>query len=190
MEMIELLKTWKRFGRPQTLADRNTKGSWDVYETDPFDEGLHMVSGWLRHRQSQQLLIVLALICALSRYFIHFSNLMVTSYLAGLTWENIQLLFLSMLPPCGIVMSALAVIALFPFKWDLLREEQTIRISKNLNMMTTLLLISVMVIPFVIPVTTSNIIASIILYAVDVDIIHVGEKIRGLTEMRRLKLSD
>jgi len=32
--------------------------------------------------------------------------------------------------------------------------------------------------------------ASIILYAVDVDIIHVGEKIRGLTEMRRLELSD
>jgi hypothetical protein len=45
METRELLKAWKRFGRPPALVDANVKRAWRMSHEDVFEEGMGLLSG-------------------------------------------------------------------------------------------------------------------------------------------------
>ncbi len=180
MEMMEVIRTWKKFGRPLSLVDRNTKTTGMNNTTDSFDEGVRLISRWLRHWQSQQLVIVSIFTCSVLPYvgFID-SNVFTMMDVGILDVLNLMVL----LYPWFIILTTmvwplLAMASLFPFKWDLLQEEQTARISKHLNMVIVLLVFSLFIIPFMIPVTFNSIVPFIILFFVNAYLLNVAENIR------------
>lgn len=159
MEMMEVIRTWKKFGRPQSLVDRNTKTTGMTGTTDSFDEATRLLWKWLHHWPSQQLVIVSIFTCSVLPYIGFIDSILYTMF-EGSTfdmWYLMVLLFPWTQILIIVVWPMFAMALLFPFKWDLLDEEQTARISKHLNIIIVLLVLSHMVIPFMIPVTINNI---------------------------------
>jgi len=56
--MAELVKSWKKFGRPQSLVDQNTKNTMKHQEVDAVDEAIGFFTGWLRQAPSQMMIVL------------------------------------------------------------------------------------------------------------------------------------
>lgn len=161
MEMIEVIRTWKKFGRPQSLVDRNTKTTGMNNTTDLFDEGVRILSKWLRQWPSQQLVIISIFTCSVLSYIGYIGDATMYVILEGSIFDMLNhmwFLFPSFLILITVVSSLWAIGSLFPFKWDLLKEEQNARVSNLLNLMIVLLVFSLIIIPFMIPVTIYSVV--------------------------------
>ncbi len=182
MEMMEVIRTWKKFGRPQSLVDRNTKTTGMTGTTDSFDEVTHLLWKWLHHWPSQQLVIISILTCSVLPYIGSIdSNVFTMMEVSILDMLNLMvLLFPWFLILTTMVWPLWAMASLFPFKWDLLDEEQTARISKHLNMLIVLLVFSIIVISFMIPITVNSIVPFIILFFVNAYLLNATENIRNV----------
>ncbi len=180
MEMMEIIRTWKKFGRPLSLVDRNTKTTGMTGTTDSFDEVTRLLWKWLHHWSSQQLVIVSIFTCSVLPYIGSIdSNVFSMMEVSILDMFNIMVL----LYPWFLILTTMvwplwAMASLFPFKWDLLDEEQTARISKHLNMIIVLLVFSLLIIPLMIPVTFNSIVPFIILFFVNAYLLNATENIR------------
>ena len=184
MEMMEVIRTWKKFGRPLSLVDKNTKITEMTNTTHPIDEGVRLLLEWLRHWQSQQLVTTSIFTCSLLSYLGYINDETVLFMLEGSIfdiWDFMMLLFPWFLILFTVVGPFWVIASLFPFKWDLLQDEQIARISKHLNVVIILLVLSHIVIPFMISVTSYSFVSSIILFFVSAYLMSIAENIRMVT---------
>jgi hypothetical protein len=182
MEMTEILKAWKRFGRPRVLVNRNTKSTWNVYETDALEEGFHLLSGWIRQRQSQQVIVLSLLLMPFSAYLADCINMTFFESAVLNIWAFILSSFLFSLVAIVWAMPLWTLRLLFPFKWSLLDRAQAETVRRGLYVVILLVLVSLPAIPFVLQATAASILFCILLFVVylglgkvDVDLMTIGE---------------
>jgi len=128
MVMAELVKSWKKFGRPQSLVDQNTKSTKKHQEVDSVDEVVGFFTGWLRETPSQ-LMVVMFTIGCMAWSNVSSLQFLIERDISSLIIEGIPLLIVGYIA----VWPLFVAILLFPFKWDYL--EVGLRRVVELNLM-------------------------------------------------------
>ncbi len=135
MVIAELVKTWKKFGRPQPLVDQNTKSTIKYQEIDAVDEAVGFFTGWLRQAPSQ-LMIVMFIIGGMGWSHISSLQFFVERDILNFIIEGIPMLLVAYIVFCPLFVAFL----LFPFKWDYFEVGQRRVLELNLMKINMLLL--------------------------------------------------
>ncbi len=135
MVMAELVKSWKKFGRPQSLVDQNTKSTMKHQEVDAVDEVAGLFAGWLRHAPSQ-LMILLFIIGCMGWSHVSSLQFFVERDILSFIIEGIPMLLVAYIAVWPLFIAFL----LFPFKWDYLEVGQRRVVELNLMKINMLLL--------------------------------------------------
>lgn len=173
MAMAELVKSWKKFGRPQSMVDQNTKSIMKHQEVDPVDEAIGLFTDWLRQAPSQLMIVMFTIGCMIwsnvssLQFFIERD---ISSFLI----EGFPILLVAYIAIWPLIVAFL----LFPFKWDYLEIGQRRMIELNLMKINVLLLTASVVSLYVSSTNIFGIIAIAVVFGLFVGVVYCTDCIR------------
>ncbi len=161
MEIVELVNSWKKFGRPQSLVDQNTKSIPKQQEVDPVDEAIGLLFGWLQQSLSLQIILMFIM----SSILLSYVSMAMAPFINA---TDIWIFFLSFLPwmvvLCVAFLPLVTAFHLFPFKWDFLDASTRKVVELNLTRTNVILLFAVIVTPHISLTSTVGVIVTIVAF--------------------------